>query len=326
MTSRESGPEPFSRRRVLVLAGAALAASGCSRETEAAMTAPLEPMIEERALAIDGQRLTLLQASPARGAHRRPVVLIHGASGNARDWTFGAMQAIARDHPVVAFDRPGLGGSDAPETGVESPFVQAARMRAGLDALGLADPILVGHSYGGSVALAWALAEPGRVRGLVLLAAPSQVWPGGLGLATDLLASDLLGPVVARTAALLPRGLIDGAAARVFEPQEKPVGYIDRLGPARVTDPAVLRANARQLAALKGYITAMVPRYPGLAMPVALLHGDADTIVPLAIHSEPLATQIAGARLEVLPGIGHMPHHAAPDALMAALAETRARA
>lgn len=326
MTWRISGTEPVTRRGVLALAGAALAAGGCSRETETAMTAPLDTMIEERSLTVQGLRLNVLQAAPARGATGRPVVLIHGASGNARDWTFGMMQAIARDQPVVAFDRPGLGGSQAPATGAESPFVQARQMADGLGAMGLRDPILVGHSYGGSVALAWALAEPDRVRGLVLLAAPSQVWPGGLGLTTDLLASDLLGPLVANAAPLLPRALIDGAAARVFEPQAMPPGYIDRLGRDRITAPAALRTNALQLAALKGHVAAMVPRYPGLALPVALVHGDADTIVPLAIHSRPLSTQIEGATLAVLPGIGHMPHHAVPEAVMEALAETRARA
>ena len=59
-------------------------------------------------------------------------------------------------------------------------------------------PSLVGHSYGGSVALAWAVDAPETVSGLVLLATPSQVWEGGLGLTNDLLASPLVGPPLAR--------------------------------------------------------------------------------------------------------------------------------
>ena len=53
--------------------------------------------------------------------------------------------------------------------------------------------MLVGHSYGGSVALAWAVDAPESISGLVLLAAPSQVWEGGLGLTNDLLASPVSG-------------------------------------------------------------------------------------------------------------------------------------
>jgi pimeloyl-ACP methyl ester carboxylesterase len=253
------------------------------------------------------------------------VVLLHGASGNARDWTFGMLQAIAERHATVAFDRPGLGGSEAPATGVESPFVQAAHMAAALRSLGLERPILVGHSYGGSVALAWALAEPEAVRGLVLLAAPSQVWEGGVGFTTDLLASDLVGPLVANAAPrLLPRAVVDTAVARIFEPQASPEDYVARLGLDRLLDAGALRVNARQLTALKGYIRSMVPRYPGLAMPVELLHGDADTVVPLEIHSVAIAEQLPQARLEVLEGIGHMPHHALPEAVLAAVARVAA--
>jgi pimeloyl-ACP methyl ester carboxylesterase len=87
-----------------------------------------------------------------------------------------------------------------------------------------------------------------------------------------------------------------------------------------------LRLNARQLTALKGYIRDMVPRYPDLAMPVELLHGDADTIVGLDLHSRALATQLPQARLTVLPGIGHMPHHAAQADLVAAVERVAARA
>jgi pimeloyl-ACP methyl ester carboxylesterase len=62
----------------------------------------------------------------------------------------------------------------------------------------------------------------------------------------------------------------------------------------------------------------MVPRYPGLPMPVEILHGTEDTTVPLAIHSEPLSTQIPNARLTTIPGAGHMPHHShLPEILVA---------
>jgi pimeloyl-ACP methyl ester carboxylesterase len=273
---------------------------------------------------VEGGGLRLAALSAGRGGP--PVVLIHGASGNARDFTFGTLQAVARGHAAVAFDRPGLGGSETPATGAEDPFVQAAAMAEAARRMGHDRPVLVGHSYGGSVALAWALAEPGAVRGLVLIAAPSQVWEGGVGLTSDLLANAVAGPVVAAAAPrVLPAGYVEGAARRVFEPQAMPPGYVERLGVERLLSPAGLRVNARQLTALKGHIRKMVPRYPGLPMPVELVHGDADSIVPLAIHSQPFAAQVPGARLEILPGIGHMPHHADPGLVTAAIARALAR-
>ena len=106
-----------------------------------------------------------------------PVVLIHGASGNLRDWTLGAAQAIAAANTVFAFDRPGPGLSGRPPRGNERLAVQAGLIRGGLARLGVGRARLVGHSYGGSVALAWALDAPESVDGMVLLATPSHPGP-----------------------------------------------------------------------------------------------------------------------------------------------------
>jgi pimeloyl-ACP methyl ester carboxylesterase len=61
-------------------------------------------------------------------------------------------------------------------------------------------------------------------------------------------------------------------------------------------------------------------------MPVEIVHGTADDVVPIHIHSEPLANQIPGAVLTRLDGIGHMPHHSAPEAVKAAIHRAAARA
>jgi pimeloyl-ACP methyl ester carboxylesterase len=237
-------------------------------------------------------------------------VLIHGASGNARDWTMGAMQAIATSHRVYAFDRPGLGRSAAPPEGADDPFVQARLMRRALMQAGHPRAILIGHSYGGTVALAWALDAPETVAGLMVIGAPSQVFPGGVGVSSGLLASPLTGPALARLApVLVPEALIEASVRRVFAPGEPPPGYVDHLDRSLVLAPAALQVNAAQLVALKDHLRSMVPRYPELPMPVEVLHGTEDTAVPIGIHSEPLAGQIPEARLVPIEGAGHMPHH-----------------
>lgn len=273
------------------------------------------PPDASRSVEVDGVTLAYVRAGS--GA---PVVLIHGASGNLRDWTQGAMQAMAARHDVIAFDRPGHGRSGWPGPGGVTLSEQARLMRAALVRLGVPRATLVGHSYGGSVALAWALDAPDSVDGLLLISAPSEVWPGGLGLTTDLLANPLTGPLLAQaTPRVLPASFVEGAVAKVFAPQSPPPGYFAHLRPDLVLAPTALRANALQLAALKDQIRVMVPRYPALAMPMELVHGTADTTVPLDIHSEPLSRQVPGARLTRLDGIGHMPHHAALPAVTAAL-------
>jgi pimeloyl-ACP methyl ester carboxylesterase len=317
--SAPDGPAGRLSRRRFVAGAAALPLAACGgdgmemRSVTAARAATGE--VPAEALPVEDVRLSFYRAGTGM-----PVVLIHGASGNARDWTLGALQAMAGRFAVTAFDRPGLGRSAAPSAGADSPFVQARLMRRALAQSGHDRAILIGHSYGGTVALAWALDAPETVTGLMVVGAPSQVFPGGVGFSSELLASPLTGPALSRAApAFVTDGVIEGAVARVFAPATPPPGYVAHMDRDLLLDPAVLRTNARQLSTLKDHLRGMVPRYPGLPMPVEILHGTEDTTVPLAIHSEPLATQVPNARLTRIAGAGHMPHHSHLPEILAAL-------
>jgi pimeloyl-ACP methyl ester carboxylesterase len=193
-------------------------------------------------------------------------------------------------------------------------------MRRVLAQVGVRRVTVLGHSYGGSVALSWAVDAPESVEGLMLLATPSQVWSGGLGLSTDLLASPITGPLVAQAAPhLVTEGFARRTLAGVFAPQTAPPGYLEHLDLDLVLQPGSLRENAVQLNSLKEEIRPMVPRYPGLPMPIEILHGEADRTVGLEIHSVPLAGQVQRARLTRLPGIGHMLHQVALPEILAAM-------
>lgn len=262
------------------------------------------------------------------------LVFIHGASGNTRDVTLELLPRLAGRYRVIAFDRPGLGHSGRlpGHGGVfdrsgESPADQAAWLRKAAAQLGAERPILVGQSYGGAVALAWALEHPHAVSALVSLAGVAMPWPGKLGLRTRVtgtaLGGALLPPVLA---AWLPDRIVSRAIADIFAPQSPPPGYMAHIGAPLTLRAAAFRANARQVNSLRPHIVAMLPRYASLDLPVEIIHGDADTTVPLSVHSEPLSRLVPGARLTVLPGIGHMPHHAAPDAVEAAIDRAATRA
>ena len=93
------------------------------------------------------------------------VVLIHGAFGSLRDFTFDLAHRLSDRYRVVALDRPGLGYTGRTEAryarpfagDAESPAEQAALLAAAARALGAENPVVVGHSMGGIVAMAWAL-------------------------------------------------------------------------------------------------------------------------------------------------------------------------
>lgn len=254
------------------------------------------------------------------------AILIHGASGNMRDWTVGPAEVLAQRNTLLLFDRPGQGFSERAPSEGSSPFVQARLMRTAAERLGFGQAHLVGHSYGGSVALAWALDAPETVTGLQLISAPSQVWEGGVGVLYDIAANPVTGPIFAGIApGVIGDGTVENAVARIFAPQSAPPGYAERINARLVLRPQALRANARDLTQLKGYIRQMVPRYPGLRMPVELVHGAADEVVGPTIHTDLLARQLPGARYSRLPGIGHMPHHVATAEVAAAMNRLNAR-
>ena len=274
------------------------------------------PKTQGQYIEVDGTRLHYR----VFGRSGPPAIAIHGASGNLRDWAIGPAQALARTNRVLVFDRPGLGLSErAPRDG-SNIFVQARLMRAAAKAMGVERAHIIGHSFGGSVALAWALDMPETVTGLMLLAAPSQVWEGGVGLLYGASGNPIAGPIVANILpALISESYVKNTIARIFSPQSPPPGYVDNIGVNLTLRPSRIRNHGRDVTALKGHIRKMVPRYGELQMPVEILHGTADQSVGAEIHSDLLARQIPHAVYQRLPGIGHMPHHVSQAAMLSAL-------
>ncbi len=316
--------------RRLVLLGGLAALAGCAggvAETseDEPMNAParsgLTPPLG-RLITVNGRQVHVWEEG--RGP---TVILLHGASGNLRDFTFGIAPDLVRNHRVVAFDRPGLGHSAALHDRGESPAEQAAHLDAAAAMAGVARAVVVGHSFGASVAMAWALNHPARVAAVVSLAGAVNPWPGGLGSWYSIASSRLGGAtIVPLVAALAPRARAEDAVSGIFTPDPVPEGYIRYVGVDLTLRAPVLRANARQVNGLKPHVTEMAARYPRLTIPVEIVHGTADTIVPAAIHSEPLARTVPAARLTLLPGVGHMPHHARPAETIAAIGRAVRRA
>lgn len=255
------------------------------------------------------------------------VVLIHGASGNTRDFTFDLTRRLGLRYRVIAFDRPGLGWSDDAGPDGISPQGQARILRDAARQLGAERPVVLGHSYGGAVAMAWALQDSDGTGALVLLGGAAMPWPGGLG-GWYSLTSGRLGRAVAvpLVSAFAPPSQTRATIAAIFAPDPVPAGYADYVGPGLTLRPASLGTNARQVNGLRPFIVEMSQAYARLALPAEIVHGTADTIVPADIHAIPLSTLLPDAVLTLLPGIGHMPHHADPDAVVAAIDRAAARA
>ena len=267
-----------------------------------------------RFVSVDGLLLHLIDTGPGDPA-LPPIVLLHGASGNARDQAEGLMPALAaRGHRVVAIDRPGHGHSDRPGTGWPDPSVQARLMRGAWEAAGIERPIVLGHSWSGALVVELGIDHAEAVAGLIVLSGASHPWWGGVAWYNHVPPLPVLGPLFLR-AVVAPIGRLRmrGGLKSVFAPQPVPDDYARRIGATMILHPDRFRANAEDMANLNAYFEAGKDRYDRIHVPLLIVTGDVDTVVGPGIHSVPLSTAARDARLHLLPGVGHMPHHTAKD-------------
>lgn len=256
------------------------------------------------------------------------VVLIHGASGQLRDLV-PLMRRLAPQFRVTAFDRPGLGHSQSLGAAGVSPADQARHLARASEQMGLRSPIVLGQSYGGAVALAWALEVTGPLaaKALVLVSAAVLPWPGKLDWTYRLTETRVGRALILPFAtALVSDAYVERRMPGLFAPNSPPPDYVAAIGAALALPLGPLQDNARQVNGLYSHVAAMRQRYPDLTLPVELVHGLADTIVPAAIHAKPLSKLIPQARLTLLPDVGHMPHHTQPEAVVEAITRAATRA
>ncbi|WP_373875393.1 alpha/beta fold hydrolase [Methylobacterium trifolii] len=261
-------------------------------------------------VAVDKGRLATIQAGPETGA-RATVVLLHGASANAADPMEGVGRLLAaRGFRVIAFDRPGFGWSDRLDSAAAaSPAVQGAAIAQALERMGVGPAIVLGHSWAGTLALSLALDHPERVAGLALVSAVAMpfkqerrlpwYWRMAVAPPVAWLLSRTIGPPLALY-------YLNGAGRGAFLPQTETGGYVERARAALVVRPATLLANVQDLLGLPAALERQSPRYGSIRVPTLVIAGDADPIVKSDLQSGPLAAAIPGARLVLLPGIGHM--------------------
>src|SRR5579871_4947246 len=280
-----------------------------------------------RFVEVEGGRLHVLELGPSGREEQLPIVLVHGASGNLNDLRIALGDRLARDRRVILVDRPGHGWSDRPGGVTDaSPARQAILIMDALDRMGVDRFVLLGHSLGGAVASALALAWPERLAGLVLLAPVTHPWEGDIDWYNKVMATPVIGQLFARTVAVpLSFLLLDGGVASVFAPQSAPADYVRRAAIRLLLRPAQFVANAQDVAALKAFVTAQVPRYSEIGVPTVILTGSADGTVSPQLHARAFAAVVPRARLVMLAGIGHMPHHVEPDQVVTAVEQLAAQ-
>src|SRR5664279_3641548 len=231
------------------------------------------------------------------------VVLIHGTAGSLEDYGSGIFQELAKDFRVVAIDRPGHGHSRRCGGDIGTPVAQARKVHELLCALGIGPAIIVGHSWSGALALAFALENPTATAGLVLV--EGTFYPENIeGTVLWILNLPLGGPLFAWTIMpfIGPSG-IRRSLARAFHPDPIPVGYLER-AQAMWTRPNQALAIAVDARRRRETIGELSQRYLKLSTPVSFVVATDDIFVAPERQSLRLARQMPGARLHLVEGAG----------------------
>ena len=232
----------------------------------------------------------------------REVVLLHGQPGSGADW-----QQVADLLPpslrVTALDRPGYGASRLHAGGFA---FNARAVLAELDERHIERAVLVGHSYGGGVALSLAKLAPERVTALVLLA---SVGPGCLTGWDRLLAAPVAGEVCAVTAWWLTPWAARARLARIARRQRRPIAHHEHVnwqiwGTARHDHGPLWRTFLTEQRALVGELAELTASLPCIEQPVLLLADPKDTLVPISATHQ-LAAALPDARVQLVSRIGH---------------------
>ena len=263
----------------------------------------------ERAVPADGR---FVEVEGARihyvdlGPRDAPVLLmVHGLMGQLRNFTYALTDRLAGDYRIIAIDRPGWGHSVL--TGRRPNILEQGRtVVAVADALGLEKPLLVGHSLGGAVSLAAALAAPGRFSGLALIAPLTQpvetAPPQFAGLVSPPGVREVLSWTLAVPSATLTGPTV---AKMVFAPDSVPDDFVTKGGGALSARPQSYRAGSFEVMNAKPEVAWMAAHYGELSLPAAILFGRGDAVLDPEMHGRATAATIPGCRLELVDG-GHM--------------------
>lgn len=275
---------------------------------QAATTPPLPDIGDVERLALHGRTIAYRQlgAGPV-------VVLVHGLAGTMSTWD-PAIPQLSKWCTVVAVDLPGHGRSTAPH-GDHSLGVHASCLRDLLDALGHPAATVIGHSFGGGVALQFAYQYPERCERLVLVSS------GGLGNEVSIALRLAALPGAEQLAALAANRFVVGVGSTIAR-LGAALGV--RAGPgliesaracATLAEPNTRRSFFHTLRAVVDHRGQRVTADERLDLlnniPNLLIWGDGDRIIPVA-HAHETHRRLPHNRFEIFERTGHFPHVAQP--------------
>jgi len=235
-----------------------------------------------------------------------PVILLHGFGGCTYTWRYLAPE-LAKDHRVFAIDLKGYGLSDKPADGKYAVADQADMVAAFIRSQDLHDLVIMGHSMGGAVTLMtyFQVREeaPARIKKLVLIdsAGYPQKMPWFIRFAKMPVIGSVGGRLLSpRFATMMVLRKSYYNKDKITDEQIDTYAYYGSLPGSR----EAVTQTAKQI--VPEDIEALTARYKTISVPVLIVWGEDDEVVPLSV-GENFKRDIPNSELAVLPHCGHIP-------------------
>lgn len=235
-----------------------------------------------------------------------PVVLLHALGTNFTQWEHVA-PILARHTRVIGLDMPGCGHSQRPQ----KPYRMAdlcEAVRGLLRKLEVERPIIIGHSFGGRIAMELCLADPGRYAGLVLINCAGLIHYPRI---FNTLGKQLLRPKVVGT---LMFGLAPIFLHRIFGKENARGSLFMRQVFGRIEPQAAFNFANHAYPMLPDLVSNICDRMPELKLPVQVIWGERDALLDLK-RIEPVLRQIPDVVIDSFADCGHMPNLEKPEEL-----------
>lgn len=239
-----------------------------------------------------------------------PLILIHGFSSSTYSWK-DVFEPLAKSYRVIAVDLKGFGFSGKPD-GDYTRRAQAILVTHLLDYLKIEKAWLVGNSMGGEVSLNFALQNPTRVAGLILIDSAGVSVPGSNSLAPGYASTPFVGPVLIALALTSDKLVRQGLEKSFYED-------------ARITDERVasyyrpLTTRGGQLAALRARtqwsLFPIEQELSKISVPTLIIWGAEDALIPVAAGRK-MNSLIKDSKLAIIEKCGHVPQEELPERVL----------
>jgi pimeloyl-ACP methyl ester carboxylesterase len=263
---------------------------------------------------VQGQQIRVYQTGSGPD-----ILLIHGLPGCIEDWET-IIPGLGKKYRVTVYDRPGHGFSSANK--LQYNIKQNTDIAFALiEKLKLNNPVVVGHSYGGTMVVAMAERNASNVKAFVSVS-PVTTAAGKPDMIIKILKTPVIGPASAWLVKLFTGcSMIKKGLEEAFDPNQKDMLQASTDIRCMIfSQPKVIKTLSHEEMTMRPDVKNMMPLYGKIGKPLFIVHGESDKVVPVS-DGILLNKAVPGSKLTLLKNTGHMVQYARPAELIKVIEE-----